>query len=95
MFIMLLLKGSPGAGNLDIKSVSDKLKQIRALTNLPVGVGFGIKDAKSAAAVADESDAVVVGSALVQKVEQSLTQHDKITEEIVALLSDMRRAIDN
>lgn len=94
------VKGVTGAGNLDAGSVSEKMKQIRALTNLPVGVGFGIKDAASAAAIADIADAVVVGSALVQKVEeaqkieQGTAQHDKITAEIVGLLSEMRAAMD-
>ena len=88
------VKGVTGAGNLDVQSVSEKLKQIRALTDLPVGVGFGIKDATSAAAIADIADAVVVGSALVQKVEQGAGQHDKITSDIVNLLSEMRNAMD-
>ena len=89
------VKGVTGAGNLDVQAVSDKLEQIRQHSTLPVGVGFGIKDAASAAAVGNVADAVVVGSALVQKVEQSLTQHDKITDDIVTLLGDMRTAMDN
>jgi tryptophan synthase alpha chain len=94
------LKGVTGAGNLDVQSVTDKLGQIRALTALPVGVGFGIKDADSAARVAAVADAVVVGSALVQKieaaqkVEQATAQHDKITAEISELLAQMRAAMD-
>lgn len=88
------VKGVTGAGNLDVPSVSEKLKQIRALTDLPVGVGFGIKDAASASAIANIADAVVVGSALVQKVEQGTGQHDKITSDIVNLLSEMRNAMD-
>jgi tryptophan synthase alpha chain len=94
------VKGVTGAGNLDVKSVANKLAQIRVLTNLPVGVGFGIKDAASAAAVAEVADAVVVGSALVQKVEeaqkveQGADQHDRITAEITDLLAQMRSAMD-
>ncbi len=94
------VKGVTGAGNLDIQSVTDKLSQIRALTDLPVGVGFGIKDADSAAAVAEVADAVVVGSALVQKieeaqkVEQGTGQHDRISAEIAGLLAQMRAAMD-
>lgn len=94
------VKGVTGAGNLDTGSVSKKMKQIRALTDLPVGVGFGIKDASSAEAIAQIADAVVVGSALVQKVEEGQKveqgggQHDKITADIANLLAEMRNAMD-
>ena len=94
------VKGVTGAGNLDVQAVADKLQQIRKHTELPVGVGFGIKDAASAAAVANVADAVVVGSALVQKVEsaqkveQGTAQHDKITDDIATLLGEMRAAMD-
>jgi len=88
------VKGVTGAGNLDVPAVSRKLDQIRAHTGLPVGVGFGIKDAESAAGVGAVADAVVVGSALVQKVEQAAGQHDRITTEIGGLLAQMRAAMD-
>jgi tryptophan synthase alpha chain len=94
------VKGVTGAGNLDVQAVADKLEQIRALTDLPVGVGFGIKDAQSAAAVSAVADAVVVGSALVQKieeaqkVEQAAGQHDRINSEIADLLAQMRAGMD-
>ncbi len=88
------VKGVTGAGNLDVQAVADKLEQIRKHTDLPVGVGFGIKDAKSAAAVAVVADAVVVGSALVQKVEQAAGQHDRINAEISGLLAKMRSGMD-
>jgi tryptophan synthase alpha chain len=88
------VKGVTGAGNLDVPAVSKKLDQIRAHTRLPVGVGFGIKDAESAAAVAKVADAVVVGSALVQKIEQAAGQHDRINTEIADLLAQMRAAMD-
>ena len=89
------LKGVTGAGGLDVQEVSAKLEQIRRHTQLPVGVGFGIKDAESAQAVARVADAVVVGSALVKKIEQGLGQADKIPTEIAALLSEMRSAMDH
>ena len=60
------LKGVTGAGHLDVADVERHLSMIRACTDLPVAVGFGIKDAPSAAAVARVADGVVVGSALVQ-----------------------------
>lgn len=88
------VKGVTGAGNLDVQSVSDKLDQIRKYTALPVGVGFGIKDAASAAAVGNVADAVVVGSALVQKVERAAGQHDRINTEIADLLAQMRAGMD-
>jgi tryptophan synthase alpha chain len=88
------VKGVTGAGNLDVQSVSDKLDQIRQHTTLPIGVGFGIKDAESAAAVGNVADAVVVGSALVQKVEQAAGQHDRINTEIADLLAQMRAGMD-
>jgi tryptophan synthase alpha chain len=94
------LKGVTGASNLDVPAVADKLTQIRTHTTLPVCVGFGIKDAPSAAAIAVVADAVVVGSALVQKVEQVQKdeqepgQQDRINTEIAGLLSQMRAAMD-
>ncbi len=59
------LKGVTGAGHFDSADVAGHLAVIRRHTSLPVGVGFGIRDAASAAAIADVADAVVVGSALV------------------------------
>ncbi len=88
------LKGVTGAGGLDVQSVTDKLVQIRRHTDLPVGVGFGIKDAESARAVAAVADAVVVGSALVKKIEQNPAQSDKITADIADILARMRAAMD-
>jgi len=88
------VKGVTGAGNLDVQAVTDKLKQIRQHTDLPVGVGFGIKNAESAAAIAAVADAVVVGSVLVQKIEQAAGQHDRINTEITGLLMQMRVGMD-
>ncbi|TDY00037.1 tryptophan synthase subunit alpha [Thiohalophilus thiocyanatoxydans] len=88
------LKGVTGAANIDTKAVGDRVSTIHALTDLPVGVGFGIKDANSAAAVAAVADAVVVGSALVRQIEANMTSAEKINQAVAALLSDMRRAMD-
>ncbi len=88
------LKGVTGAANLDVASVADKLSQIRGLTDLPIGVGFGIRDAASAAQVAGVADAVVVGSAVVNRIAANSDQPDNIGPEIAALLSDMRQAMD-
>ncbi|MCL4315904.1 MAG: tryptophan synthase subunit alpha [Gammaproteobacteria bacterium] len=88
------LKGVTGAATLDVEDVGRKLKDIRALTPLPLGVGFGIKDAQAAARIAQLADAVIVGSALVQKIEQLAGAPDKIISEICTLLSQMRNAMD-
>jgi len=63
------LKGVTGAGNLDLAEVAEKIPRIRKQTNLPVGVGFGIRDAATAKAVAEFADAVVIGSAIIQEME--------------------------
>ena len=91
------LKGVTGAGHLDIDSVDEKLKQIRKITSLAVTVGFGIKDAQSAAAVAQLADGVVVGSALVDRVcklsQLGGSQSDVIVESS-KLIGQMREAMD-
>jgi tryptophan synthase alpha chain len=63
------LKGVTGAGHLDVDGVAAMLPRIREHLHVPVGVGFGIRDAATAKAVAEVSDAVVIGSALVQLLE--------------------------
>ena len=89
------LKGVTGAANLDVQGVSDKLKQIRGFTQLPVGVGFGIQDAETAAAVGSVSDAVVVGSALVKKFAEFENNPAQIEKSVTELLSSMRVALDS
>ncbi len=74
--------------------MAEKLRAIRRHTDLPVGVGFGIKDATSAARVARVADAVVVGSALVRQVERLAETPEKIAPALGAILSDMRQAMD-
>jgi tryptophan synthase alpha chain len=88
------LKGVTGAGHLDIGSVEAKLKQIKSITSLPVGVGFGVKDAATAKSIAALGDAVVVGSALISKIEANLDNLEKARSEIISLLSSMRHAMD-
>ena len=63
------LKGVTGAGHLDLAEVAEKIPHIRRATKLPVGVGFGIRDAATAKAVAQYADAVVIGSAIIQQME--------------------------
>lgn len=88
------LKGVTGAGHLDISGVKQQLANIRAQTALPVGVGFGIKDAESAASIAQVADAVVVGSVLVRKIEENADSADNINRAVASLLTEMRTAMD-
>lgn len=88
------LKGVTGAATLDVSQVAEKVQEIRQCTSLPIGVGFGIHDAKSAAAVAQVADAVVVGSALVRLVERHENDTYKMREAMADLVADLRRAID-
>lgn len=89
------LKGVTGASHLDTADVQIKLEQIRRNTQLPVGVGFGVKDAATAKAVAEIADAVVVGSALISKIEEHVDDPEAAKSAITALLKSMRSAMDN
>jgi len=88
------LKGVTGAANLDVDSVVKKIKQIHVHTDLPIGVGFGIRDAQSAAQVAAVSDAVVVGSAIVNRIAENTQDPLKASQQVCALLSSMRNEMD-
>ncbi len=88
------LKGVTGAGHLDTADVDQKLQLIRANTDLPVGVGFGVKDAETAQKIAAIADGVVVGSALISKIEANLDDPQQAKHEIIALLKSMRQAMD-
>ena len=88
------LKGVTGANTLDVAQVAQRLAQIREHTDLPLGVGFGIKDAATAAAVAQVADAVVVGSAVIKQIEAHLNDHATIMKNISDLLVSMRQAMD-
>ena len=88
------LKGVTGASNLDVASVAEKVTHIKRFTDLPVGVGFGISDGRSAAAVASVSDAVVVGSVLVKTIESVIDRPEEIPRALAGVLSEMRQAMD-
>ena len=70
------LKGVTGAKNLDYNDLSAQVSSIKTLTDLPVAIGFGVKDVDSALAVAESGDAVVIGSALVKKLGKCKDQKD-------------------
>ncbi len=89
------LKGVTGSSELDTSGIASKLDLIRKHTDLPVGVGFGIKDGATAASVAKVSDAVVVGSALVSKMEALMDQPEKIADEVQRFMAELRSAIDS
>jgi tryptophan synthase alpha chain len=88
------IKGVTGAAHLDVAAVGDKLDAIRRLTNLPLGVGFGIKDAESAAGVAEAANAVVVGSAVVSRIEEHRDRPESIAAEVGDFLRGLRQAMD-
>jgi tryptophan synthase alpha chain len=88
------VKGITGAASLDTAAVSSKLEEIRQHTQLPIGVGFGIKDAASARAVGAMADAVIVGSALVNRVEEHAGEPERIAPAVTELLGGMRAALD-
>jgi tryptophan synthase alpha chain len=86
------LKGITGAGHLDVASVAAKLPLIRRATAVPVGVGFGIRDAASAVAVAQVADAVVIGSRLIQAMEEA--PRERAVAAVEALVREIRAALD-
>ena len=87
------LKGVTGAANLDIEEVKARVAEIRSKTSLPIGVGFGIKDAITAKNVAAFADAIVVGSRMVLTIENST--EDNLLQNITQLMQELRTAIDS
>lgn len=88
------LKGVTGAATLDVASVEAKLREIRQHTRLPVAVGFGIRDAESAARVARVADGVVVGSALVSQIEKHQNEPAVLPGLLTQQLGAIRVALD-
>ncbi|MBB3293024.1 tryptophan synthase alpha chain [Mitsuaria sp. BK045] len=86
------LKGVTGAGHLDTGAVADAMPRLRRHVKVPLGVGFGIRDGATAAAVARHADAVVIGSALVQLIE--LQSRDNVAIQAAAFIRDIRAALD-
>lgn len=88
------LKGVTGSAALNVTEVADKLEQLRKVTDLPIGVGFGIRDGASAAAIASVADGVVVGSVLVTQIAAHLHEPEQARASITAVIRDMRNAMD-
>jgi len=87
------LKGVTGAGHLDTGDVRKKVAEIRKHVTIPVGVGFGIRDAASAQAIAADADAVVIGSRLIQEIEAGPA--DGAADRAGAWLAGIRKALDS
>lgn len=86
------LKGVTGSANLDTEEVARKIAIIRKHCSLPVGVGFGIRDAATAEAVARIADAVVVGSRIVNEIETA--SMEDVVQKVKYLVQDLRRGVD-
>ena len=86
------LAGVTGSGALNVDAVAERLPLIREKTGLPVGVGFGIRDAATAARIARIADAVVVGSRIIEEIEKSTA--DNACANVKALVADIRHGVD-
>ena len=86
------LKGVTGAGHLDVGAVAQALPRIREHVSVPVGVGFGIRDAATARAVAEVADAVVIGSRLVQLLQEAPAAERAATAR--GFMAEIRQALD-
>ncbi len=86
------LKGVTGSGALDLDSVAARIPLIKQHAKLPVGVGFGIRDAQTARAISSVADAVVIGSRLVQLLEDA--PREQAVESLRAFIAEIRQALD-
>lgn len=86
------LKGVTGAANIDTQEVAQRIAAIRKHVKLPIGVGFGIRDGATAKAVAAVSDAVVIGSRIIQELEN--TPREKAVEAVQTFVAGIRKALD-
>ncbi|MGI9024260.1 MAG: tryptophan synthase subunit alpha [Burkholderiaceae bacterium] len=87
------LKGITGSAALDVADVADKVPLIRAHTSIPIGVGFGIRDAASACTVAEVADAVVIGSRIIEAIESAPPGREVKAVEV--FVSEIRNALDH
>ncbi len=88
------VKGITGSAQLDTSAVAERISLINTKTSLPVGVGFGIKDGESAARVAEVADAVVVGSALVSRIEAASKDIQQLPSVAGSFITELRQAMD-
>jgi len=87
------LRGVTGAAHIDLEDVAARIARIRTNTRLPVGVGFGIRDPETAKRIAGVADAVIIGSRLVQVIEEAGSE--KAVAAVTAFLSGVRAAMDS
>lgn len=89
------VKGVTGSATLDVESVAAHVESLRDITNLPIGVGFGIRDAQTARAVSQCSDGVIFGSVLVNAIAEAKgCTEDQIADALGAILAPMRAEMD-
>lgn len=86
------LKGVTGAGGIDTADVARRVAAIREHVKLPIGVGFGIRDAATATSVAEVADAVVIGSRIIQELENTPKEHGPAA--VRAFVAGIRTALD-
>jgi tryptophan synthase alpha chain len=87
------LKGVTGVKSADAAEIAAQMPRLRAASKLPIGVGFGIKDAESARAISKIADAVIIGSRIVQEIESAGPEH--AVARVKALLGPIRKALDS
>jgi tryptophan synthase alpha chain len=87
------LKGVTGAATLDFDEVAARIPQIRARVGMPVGVGFGIRDAESARRIGEVADAVVIGSRIIEEIERS--PREEVVTRVTAFVRGVRAALDS
>ena len=88
------LKGVTGSASIDASQLAEKIALLRQHTDLPVGVGFGIRDGRSAATVSEVADAVVVGSTLVNCIAEHEQTPENLPAAVAGLVAEMRHAIN-
>ena len=86
------LKGVTGVKTADTADIETHLPRLRAASKMPIGVGFGIKDADSARAIAKSADAIIIGTRIIQEIESAGPEH--AVERVKALIRPIRKAID-
>ena len=85
------LRGVTGAGHLNTSEVAERVALIRQKCKLPIGVGFGIRDGATARAIANISDAVIIGSRVIQEIEEAPEQ---AVSNVSKLLENIRAAMN-
>ena len=88
------LKGVTGAATLDVVKTIEQLNSIKESIDLPLAVGFGIKDAKTAKILSSAADAIVIGSAIVNIIEKEQGNKSKVNDDIMKLMNPIRLKLD-